>query len=148
MEDGVVYALREDGALAVDDDIVANLPPQEFLFRQVEFDRGSADRHRVAGAWFLSRGRRDEGLALMRAAIALEPKETESYVTQLVLAGVSDEEIGEAMPRAAEPLLRFARYLLEVERADLAVEAYRAVVGIDPENVEAQRAVERMTLDD
>ena len=112
----------------------------------MEFDRGSADRHLIAGVWFLSRGKRDEGLAIMRSAIALDPKETERYITQLVLAGVSDEEIGEAIPRAAKPLLRAARYFLDVERADLALEAYRAVVEIDPGNAEARRALERMTI--
>lgn len=119
-----------------------------YFLAGVEFDRGSADRHRIAGGWFLSRGMKEEGLALMKAAIALDLKETEIFITQLVLAGVTDEEIGEAIPPAVGPLLHAARYFLDVERADLALEAYLAVVEIDPGNRAAQRALERMTIDD
>jgi tetratricopeptide (TPR) repeat protein/O-antigen ligase len=95
-----------------------------FFRAGVTFDPRNASRYRVHGSWLLSRGEIGEGVRRARKAVSLDPAETEQFITLMVLYGMTDEEILNALPERTGPLFRFASYLLGVGREDLAEEAY------------------------
>jgi tetratricopeptide (TPR) repeat protein len=96
-----------------------------FFQAGITFDPRNASLYRVYGSWLLSRGKPGEGLLHARKAVSLDPAGTEQFITLMVLYGMTDEEILNALPEKSDPLFRFASYLLGVGREDLAEEAYR-----------------------
>ncbi len=72
------------------------------------------------GLWLFDRGEREKGLAALSAAIALEQPRTREYIAALVVRGLKDEEIREALPQRVEPHLIFADYLRMTGREEQA----------------------------
>lgn len=81
--------------------------------------------HRGYALWLLAGGDRQEGLKALRRAIALEKGKTRDYIAILVLEGLRDEEIADALPGLVEPHLIFADYLAKTGKDEQAREEYR-----------------------
>jgi tetratricopeptide (TPR) repeat protein len=95
------------------------------LFRSgVVLDRRDPVPYRVYGSWLLSRGERARGVGLLKEAVSLEPMETEKYLTTLVIYGLSDDEMRQALPEMPTPLFLYARYLERLGKDSAAEEAY------------------------
>jgi len=62
-------------------------------------------------SWLRKRGRGDEGLDVFKKAVALEPDNTRSHISRLVLLGYSDAEIRRALPDRARAHIIFGVYL-------------------------------------
>ena len=76
--------------------------------------------HTQYGLWLFDRGEREKGLAALRSAISLAPRSTREHIAALVLRGLKDEEIREALPQRVEPHLIFADYLHMTDREEQA----------------------------
>jgi len=78
--------------------------------------------------WLIGKGKTDEGLNTVKTAISLEPARTAEYISLLVLTGLSDQKIQEALPDAAQPHFIFAHYLEKTGRDDMAADEYEQAV--------------------
>ena len=90
----------------------------------VEYDQTSAWRHKNFALWLLSKGRRDEGKAEMRAAISLDPSDTRKFITAMVLSGLSQTEMRSVIPEDPESLILYGNYKEGIEDPEGAVQAY------------------------
>lgn len=91
------------------------------------------ERYRKYAAWLLAVGERGPGIETMQKAISLEPYKTASYISLLVLAGLSDDEIYQAMPRMVPPYLHFADYLDNIGKEEFAAKLYQEAFALLPE---------------
>ncbi len=101
-------------------------------------------RYQIYGSWLIKNGHVEDGIHNMRRAIELEPRKGKDYITLLVLHGLSDEEIQSALPDAVYPHLQFARYLERTGNNEMALEAYKRVLILDPDNGKAKRKLKTL----
>ena len=107
-------------------------------------DKQNPLRHQVYGSWLIKNEQKEEGIQSMRRAIELEPRKGKDYITLLVLHGLSDKDIQRALPDAVYPQLQFAQYLERIGNNEMALEAYRKVLFLDPDNRRAQRKLKTL----
>jgi O-antigen ligase len=110
----------------------------------VAADPAAAATRERFGAWLVSRGDRDAGLAHLREAMALDPGSSPRIFGLLVLAGLDDEGIAAVVPPNPAALLRFARYAMTTGARRLAAETYSRVLAIDPGNREAAAGLRKL----
>jgi len=94
----------------------------------IKLDPTNSDRHGRYGVWLLAMGRREPGLENLRQAIALAPARTNTYVSLMLLHGLTDREILRALPDNARACLIFADYLRTVGQDDLVEVVYRRIL--------------------
>lgn len=104
-------------------------------------DRTNPLLHKKYASWLKKQDRGDEGLASFRKAVALEPANTRSHISQLVLLGYSDAEIGQALPDQAEAHILFADYLEKTGKGSMAADAYRTAVSLETGGKEPRPSV-------
>ncbi len=97
---------------------------EQLLRAGMTYDASNPERYRRYALWLLSRGKKEEGTRIMRQAISLEPKKTKEYITLMVLNGLRDEDIFDALPEKVEPHLLFADYLYKTRRKEKAEYEY------------------------
>ncbi|MHB8766017.1 MAG: tetratricopeptide repeat protein, partial [Deferrisomatales bacterium] len=101
----------------------------EALYRLgVTLDPTDPARGRALGAWLLGQGRRAQGAEAAARALALEPGQTRSYVTWLLLRGFTVDEIEGLLPDRAEAHLRFGDFREEARLPGGGEPAYRRAV--------------------
>jgi len=109
---------------------------ERLLRAGVTYDAGNPQRYKRYAIWLLSRGQRKDGIMVMRQAISLEPNKTRDYITLMVLNGLHDEDISDALPERVEPHLLFADYLYKTGRTEKAgyeyINALRYLNNEDP----------------
>jgi tetratricopeptide (TPR) repeat protein/O-antigen ligase len=98
---------------------------EKLLRSGIEYDISNPERYKTCAAWFLSRGRKDDGLHYVKMAISLAPEKTREYIALLVLNNLTDEEIKKALPDRSAAYLQFADYLEKTGNDPMAEEAYR-----------------------
>ena len=88
-------------------------------------DRTNPDAHkryaRVAHGTGAGEAR---ALDMFKTANLLEPAKTREYITVMVLAGLTDEEIRSALPEQADAYIVFANYLEKTGNDHMASEIY------------------------
>jgi O-antigen ligase/tetratricopeptide (TPR) repeat protein len=87
---------------------------EQLLQAGVTYGASNPERYKRYALWLLARGKKEEGTRIMQQAISMEPKKTREYITLLVLNGLSDEDIFDALPERVEPHLLFADYLSQI----------------------------------
>lgn len=92
-------------------------------------DTSNPARYKVYASWLLARGRKADALENMRKAMALAPERTEQYITLMVIYGLSDREIGGALPELVRPHIAFGDYLSGIGKDDLAGQEYFTALG-------------------
>jgi len=101
---------------------------EKLLRAAITYDRTNPVVHTAFGTWLIGKGKTDEGLNTVKTAISLEPARTAEYISLLVLTGLSDQKIQEALPDAAQPHFIFAHYLEKTGRDDMAADEYEQAV--------------------
>jgi O-antigen ligase/Tfp pilus assembly protein PilF len=82
------------------------------LFRAgISSDPRNPVRYKRYGSWLLARDNKESAMGYIKTAISLEPEKTRDYITLLVLYGLSDSKIRDALPDLVEPHILFADYL-------------------------------------
>jgi len=97
---------------------------ERLLRAGMTYDAGNPERYTRYAVWLLSRGERKDGTMVMRKAIALEPQKTRDYITLMILHGLRDDDIFDALPERVEPHLLFAEYLYKTGREEKAEHRY------------------------
>ena len=97
---------------------------EQLLKAGITYDISNPERYKRYALWLFALGKRQEGTMIMRQAIYLEPDKTREYITIMLLNGLSDEDIFNALPERVEPHLLFADYLYETGRKDRAENEY------------------------
>lgn len=97
---------------------------EQLLQTGITYDISNPERYKRYALWLLALGKLKEGTIIMKQAISLEPQKTREYITIMVLNGLSDEDIFNALPEKVEPHLLFADYLHETGRKDIAEKEY------------------------
>jgi Flp pilus assembly protein TadD len=97
---------------------------EQLLRAGMTYDASNPERYTRYALWLLSRGERKDGTMAMRQAIALEPQKTGDHITLMILNGLSDEDIFDALPERVEPHLLFADYLYKTGRTEKAEYEY------------------------
>lgn len=97
---------------------------EQLLQAGITYDASNPERYKRYALWLLARGEREQGTMIMRQAISMEPQKTKEYITIMVLTGLSDEVILDALPERVEPHLHFADYLYEIGKKDRAEHEY------------------------
>jgi tetratricopeptide (TPR) repeat protein len=69
-------------------------------------------------------GKMEEGIRIIRESISMEPAKTREYLTLMILSGLDDGEIVNALPERVEPHLIFADYLRKVGEDSMADTEY------------------------
>ncbi len=91
----------------------------------IGLDRHNPGVYRRYASWLFARGRKQEGAAIVRRAISLEPRNTRDYITMMVLYRLDDAGIRNAVPDLAEPRLLLAEYLSGTGNDTMADVEYR-----------------------
>jgi O-antigen ligase/tetratricopeptide (TPR) repeat protein len=90
----------------------------------IKYDVSNPERYRTYAAWLFSMGNKEEGIRVVRKSVSMEPHKTREYITLMVLSGLNDDEIPDALPERVEPHLIFADYLQKVGRDGMAEAEY------------------------
>lgn len=96
---------------------------ERYMNLSLLYDPTSAWKHKNYALWLFSRGKKEAAMTEMRKAIALDPSNTRKYITSMILAGLSAEEMKGVMP-GSSPLVHFGRYREEIGDTEGALEAY------------------------
>jgi tetratricopeptide (TPR) repeat protein len=97
---------------------------ESFLRTGIKYDVSNPVRYKRYACWLFSAGKRNDAEQAMKKAISMEPQKTRDYITFLILNGVSDQEILNALPDRVEPHLIYADYLERTGKDTMAEEAY------------------------
>lgn len=97
---------------------------EQLLQAGMTYDASNPERYKRYALWLLARGEREQGITIMRQAISMEPQKTKEYIALMVLNGLSDEAILDALPDRVQPHLLFADYLYEIGKQDRAEQEY------------------------
>jgi len=98
---------------------------EKLLRAGITCDVADHRRYGTYAAWLFSQGRREEAMENIKTAISLAPNKTGGYITAMVLQGVSDEEMVNALPERVLPYLTFGDYLHRIGKEEPAEHAYR-----------------------
>jgi O-antigen ligase len=96
----------------------------ELLRSGIKYDVSNPERYKRYALWLFSMGNKEEGIRIVRESISMEPPKTRQYVTLMIINGLSDDEIADALPERVEPHLIFADYLQKVGRDGMAEAEY------------------------
>ena len=96
----------------------------ELLRSGIKYDVSNPERYRRYAVWLFSMGNREEGIRIVRKSISMEPRKTREYITLMILSGLDDEGILDALPERVEPHLIFADYLQKVGQDRMAEAEY------------------------
>lgn len=97
---------------------------ERLLRAGVRYDISNPARYKRYALWLFAAGRNDEGIKTVCKAISLEPHKTREYITIMVLNGLSDSDIRNALPERVVPHLLFADYLHKTGNDTMAEEEY------------------------
>ncbi len=97
---------------------------EQLLQAGMTYDASNPERYKRYALWLLARGEREQGTVIMRQAISMEPQKTKEYIALMVLNGLSDEAILDALPERVQPHLLFADYLYEIGKKERAEHEY------------------------
>lgn len=100
----------------------------EFFKAGVTYDQNNPSRYTTYASWLFARGQWEQGIDLMKKAILLDPGRLPDYITQMLLDGLADEQIQQAIPAKAGPTIAFAQYLWQIDREEMAENVYRAAL--------------------
>jgi len=101
----------------------------ELLRSGVKYDVSNPERYKRYALWLFAMGNREEGKRIFRESISMEPQKTREYVTLMILNGLNDDEILDALPERVEPHLIFADYLQKVGQDRMAESEYLNALG-------------------
>jgi O-antigen ligase len=101
----------------------------ELLRSGVKYDVSNPERYKRYALWLFAMGNREEGIRIVRESISMEPQKTREYVTLMILNGLNDDEILDALPERVEPHLIFADYLQKVGQDRMAESEYLNALG-------------------
>jgi len=87
-------------------------------------DRTNPDAHRLYAAWLAKQGRKVESIDIFKKALAMEPAKTREYITEMVLSGLTDEEIRPVLPERTDSYIIFADYLDKTGNDKMASDTY------------------------
>jgi tetratricopeptide (TPR) repeat protein len=96
----------------------------QLLQAGILYDTSNPERYKRYALWLLAGGKKEEGTLIMRQAIDREPQKTREYITLMVLNGLRDEAIFDALPKRVQPHLLFADYLSQIGEEDRAEHEY------------------------
>jgi O-antigen ligase/tetratricopeptide (TPR) repeat protein len=88
-----------------------NRTADKLLRAGIQYDVHNPVRYRQYALWLFAEGERQDGIRIMKSAVALEPRKTGEYITVMVLNRFTDGEIFQSLPERAGPYLYFAAYL-------------------------------------
>ncbi len=94
----------------------------------IGLDGSNPEEYRRYASWLLAAGKKEEGEAMLKRAMLLQPANAGEYITLMVLYGLGNEEIGKAMPDLAMPRLLFAEYLSATGNDSMADEQYKGAL--------------------
>ncbi|MEW6052666.1 MAG: O-antigen ligase family protein [Nitrospirota bacterium] len=97
---------------------------ERLLRAGIHYDISNPARYKRYALWLFAAGRNDEGIKTVRKSISLEPHKTREYITIMVLNGLSDNDIRNALPERVVPHLLFADYLHKTGNDTMAEEEY------------------------
>jgi O-antigen ligase/tetratricopeptide (TPR) repeat protein len=97
---------------------------EQLLQAGITYDASNPERYKRYALWLLARGKKEEGTMIMQQAINMEPQKTREYIALMVLNGLSDEDIFDALPERVQPHLLFADYLSKIGEEDRAEHEY------------------------
>jgi O-antigen ligase/Tfp pilus assembly protein PilF len=78
----------------------------------MKYDPQNTLRYQIYAPWLISRDRKDDGINYIKKAISMEPAKTRHYISIMVLNGLRDDEIRQAIPETYITYMHFADYLL------------------------------------
>jgi O-antigen ligase len=96
----------------------------ELLRAGIKYDVSNPERYKRYASWLFSMGKMEEGIRIIRESISMEPAKTREYLTLMILSGLDDGEIVNALPERVEPHLIFADYLRKVGEDSMADTEY------------------------
>lgn len=97
---------------------------ERLLRAGITYDISNPERYKRYALWLQALGKKEEGEMIMSKAISLEPQKTREYITIMVLNGLSDKDILDALPERVEPHLLFADYLCKTGEEERAEDEY------------------------
>lgn len=97
---------------------------EDLLRAGIAYDVSNPARHKRYALWLFARGEKHRGIQSMKRALSLEPHKTRDNIALMVLAGLQDGEIQEAIPENAESSIQFARYLHHTHNDLMEEQAY------------------------
>lgn len=101
----------------------------------IKYDISKPAGYKRYALWLLSKGKKEDGIRIMKTAISLEPQKTKEYITLMILNRLSDEEIFSSLPERVEPYLLFADYLSKTGKEKMVENTYlKALQYIKNEN--------------
>lgn len=80
--------------------------------------------------WLFSKGKKEEAIIEMRKAMSLDPSKTRQYVTGLILAGVTPDQVRDVVPDNSLSQLLYGRFREERGELDNALDAYANALSI------------------
>jgi O-antigen ligase/tetratricopeptide (TPR) repeat protein len=111
--------------LLIGEDDTKSVAADALLRAGIDRDPSNPEEYKRYASWLFARGNGDEGMAMVTKAISLEPHKTRDYITLMVLYGLKDAEIRDAMPDLAEPHLLLAEYLAGTGNDAMADKEYK-----------------------
>lgn len=102
-------------------------------------------RHSTYALWLFSQGKKETAVSNMKDAISLSTAKTGEYITLMILNGLKDDEIRNAIPPKSDALIIFGDYLLQTGSTAEAADEYRKVLTLDPDNGIAKKKLQEIT---
>jgi tetratricopeptide (TPR) repeat protein len=97
---------------------------EDLLRAGIVRDRTNPGVYQRYAVWLAEQGRQVDSIDIFKTALSLEPAKTREYITAMVLAGLTDEQIRATLPERADSCSIFADYLERTGKDALASEAY------------------------
>ena len=111
--------------LALAEASLGEIQRAEQLFKaSIRYERGEPQRYFTYAGWLWENGRKGEGLAQMRQALALEGTPFDTAIALMVQHGLTDVEMEQAMPLRVGPNLRLADYYNTTKKLEQAARLY------------------------
>ena len=91
-------------------------------------DSSNPLRYLLQASWLLSGGNKEAAFGAIRKAISIKPEYTSDAIALLVLNGVTNDEISQALPPGLEVEMKFAGYLGATGDNRMAERYYRRLI--------------------
>ncbi|OGW27349.1 MAG: hypothetical protein A2X59_07350 [Nitrospirae bacterium GWC2_42_7] len=105
-------------------------PADRLLQSGIRSDISDPLRYRVYASWLFARGETEKGIGYIKSGISMEPDKARTYIALMVLHGLPDSKIKEALPGLLRPYLQFAGYLEKTGNEEMAGDVYREAVDL------------------
>ncbi len=93
---------------------------ERILNQALEVDRSNPEVYLTLAGYYFRKKRIEEGVMTVRRAIMFAPRETKKFITLMLLNGLEEEEIAEAIPESFIACMEYADYLIETGNTDMA----------------------------